>query len=180
MRGPSRAGYRATRMAAGLAACLLVVSLAACGASFAPTASRGAVESVLAAVPTPPGSVLTVGANGPGVDGDARFVAYESNAAPPAAASAFRTALVAAGYTDTGQTGSWQAYLRSGATIWVSVSASGPPTTIIVQTGAAPAAISWASAVPSEQASELLIPEPPVRPGASSHPSPSPSPKPSS
>jgi len=104
------------------------VVLAACVAG--PSATPG---GPLAAVPTPPGATVEIGAANPGLDQQRSFVAYRSDLAPDRALAAYDAVLVAAGYQRAASAGGWYVYQRDGVVVMVSVSSDGPPTAILVQ-----------------------------------------------
>lgn len=150
-----------------LAAVLLVLALAgvtaACSRALGPDTSLPA--SVLATLPAPPSASMTVGAQGPGVDGDAVFYAYTSPADPGAERSAYDTALRSAGFEPLQRSGVWTAYRRDTATVWVSVSADGPPTSIVALVATDPAAIGLPARLGTDPApGGQLAAEPPAPP----------------
>lgn len=164
------------------AACLLLAFAAAavaCSPAPAPDASRPA--SVLAALPFPPSASMTVGAEGPGMDGDAQFYAYTSERAPQPERQAYDGVLRAAGYTPVRESGGWTAYRRDGSTVWISVSPDGPPTSIVALVAADPSAAGVPASVQGDPAggSQMAnVPPPePATPEPKSRTSPDASPR---
>lgn len=143
------------RHAARLLVLAIAVIAAACSRAPAPDASQPA--SVLAALPAPPSASMTVGAQGPGVDGDAVFYAYTSSADPGIERNAYDRALRSAGFEPVQRSGIWTAYRRGAATVWVSVSADGPPTSIVALVAANPSTIGLPAGLPTDPTSSGLL-----------------------
>ena len=192
------------RLAASLLLLAVATAAVACAASPSPVATTAA--NVLFALPQPPSAIMVVGSGGPGADGDARFISYTSEASPDAERASYDVALRAAGYTAISTSGDWTAYQRAGMTVWISITANGPQTSIIALVGsdprsaAAPLAVT-ANPTPTLALGDVRTPHPATPPPATrpSHgpgssgsgpsgspppttaptPSPSPSPEPS-
>ena len=124
------------RLAVSLLLLAVATAAVACAASPSPAATTAA--NVLFALPQPPSATMVVGSGGPGADGDSRFIAYTSEASPAAERANYDVALRAAGYTAISTSGDWTAYQRAGMTVWISVTANGPQTSIIALVGADP------------------------------------------
>ena len=178
------------RLAVSLLLLAVATAAVACAASPSPAATTAA--NVLFALPQPPSATMVVGSGGPGADGDSRFIAYTSEASPAAERANYDVALRAAGYTAISTSGDWTAYQRAGMTVWISVTANGPQTSIIALVGAdprstdAPPAVT-ANPTPTLPLGDVVTPHPATPPpetrpshgpGSSHGPGPSGSPPP--
>lgn len=114
----------------GILVTLALLVLGAC-AGTPPTAGPSAQARAL--VPAPTDGVEPAASVNEGVEGGVPFVEFRSNEAPPDAADAYARQLSDAGFRVLQRKDGWTAWGTDRVTIWVNVSRTGPPTSIIVR-----------------------------------------------
>jgi hypothetical protein len=134
--GPGRDGGRRPSRplppAAVLAGVLILAVAVAVGCSApGPDASPSAEARGL--VPAPSAGLLPADSISEGVDGGVPFVEFRSAEAPAGARATYEQTLREAGFRVLQRKDAWTAWGTDRVTIWVSVSRSGPPTSIVVR-----------------------------------------------
>ncbi len=109
-----------------------VLVLGACGSAAGPGPGHVA-GGIASPLPVPSSATIEIGFDAPGMEGGVPFVEYRSAEAPAEARANYDGDLRTAGFELVETRAGWTVYGRDDLVLWVSVSESGPPTTIIVR-----------------------------------------------
>jgi hypothetical protein len=121
------------RSPAAVLAGILVLAAAVISACAAPGPSPDASAEARAMVPTPTVGLLASDSVSEGVDGRVPFVEFRSAEAPAGARATYEQTLRGAGFQELRRKDAWTAWGTDRVTVWVSVSRTGPPTSIVVR-----------------------------------------------